>query len=136
MWMLWLVYICSKASAFCSMPSNWHRRVHSDCNLRVYSDWTHSVMWWRSGLCTSHCHNGYLRELLDCITSYFEETQVLARAGISRTRPAMRTARGEESWRARARCTCIYNKVKSYWGPTNDWTVTIYGVVVCNTTVN
>ena len=35
------------------------------------------------------------------------------------TRPTMPAARGEESERARERCTCIYNKVKSYWGPTN-----------------
>ena len=60
---------------------------------------------------------------------------VLVRAGISRTRPAMPAARGEESERARERCPCIYNKVKSYWGPTNEWTVTIYGVVICNTTI-
>ena len=32
----------------------------------------------------------------------------------------MPAARGEESERARERCTCIYNKVKSYWGPTNE----------------
>ena len=49
-------------------------------------------------------------------------------------RPAMPAARGEESERARERCTCIYNKVKSYWGPTNERTVPLYGVVVCNTT--
>ena len=36
------------------------------------------------------------------------------------TRPTMPAARGEESERARERCTCIYNKVKSYWGPTNE----------------
>ena len=35
-------------------------------------------------------------------------------------RPAMPAARGEERERARERCTCIYNKVKSYWGPTNE----------------
>ena len=46
----------------------------------------------------------------------------------------MPAARGEESERARERCTCIYNKVKSYWGPTNEWTVTIYGIVAHYTT--
>ena len=50
------------------------------------------------------------------------------------TRPTMPAARGEESERARERCTCIYNKVKRYWGPTNERTVPLYGVVVCNTT--
>ena len=35
-------------------------------------------------------------------------------------RPTMPATRGEESARARERCACIYNKVKSYWGPTNE----------------
>ena len=57
---------------------------------------------------------------------------VLVRAGISRTRPAMPAARGEE--RERARDTYVFT-IKSYWGPTNERTVPLYGVVVCNTTV-
>ena len=42
---------------------------------------------------------------------------VLGRAGISRTRPAMPEARGEE--RERARDTYV-STIKSYWGPLRE----------------
>ena len=47
------------------------------------------------------------------------------------TCPAMPAARGEESERARE---IHVSTIKSYWGPTNERTVPLYGVAVCNTT--